>query len=411
MIEKKTEMSFSMLASERRVVIALALIYMARMLGLFMLIPVMALYAGEFSGASSTLIGVAVGVYGLTQAVLQIPFVMLSDRWGRHVVITLGLLFFLFGGLLAAFSESIYQLILGRALQGAGAVAAAVMALVADSTRESQRSKAMAILGASIGLAFVAALVIGPVVYVWVGGRGLFLITATMALIAIALLWGLVPCQRRIKVHANFTAAARFAWLLRVIVDKRFLLLNTGIFCLHSVLTASFVAVPLLLRDQLNISVQQHWLVYLFVMVASLAAMFPGLLAAERRGKNKMIMLVSALFMLLALLCLGFVENALNLVLTALILFFAGFNALEAVLPSLVSKQAPPEHKGAVMGAFSTCQFAGVFTGGLMGGMVLGSWGLQAIFMVSSGIIAACLIIVLRSDNMRQSVPIQLNIE
>ncbi len=214
---------------EKRAVLALSLIYGVRMLGLFMLIPVMVLYAGQFQDATPILIGVAVGIYGLTQAVLQIPFGSLSDYLGRHLVITGGLVIFLLGSLLAAYADNIYQLILGRALQGAGAIASAVMALVADSTRDTQRSLAMAAIGVSIGVAFVTALIIGPIIYSWLGGRGLFLLIACLAVLAIALLWLLIPASGQTSSRPT-RRSTQSASLIKILFNRKYLPINLVVY-------------------------------------------------------------------------------------------------------------------------------------------------------------------------------------
>ncbi|MBN1379015.1 MAG: MFS transporter [Gammaproteobacteria bacterium] len=392
-----------MLSREKRAVSALAIIYAVRMLGLFMLIPVMVLYAGHFPDATAPLIGIAVGIYGCTQALLQIPFGILSDRWDRRLVITLGLLIFMLGSVLAAYAETIVVLIAGRALQGAGAVAAAILALVADSTRESQRSLAMAAIGGSIGAAFITALVIGPVIYSWIGGRGLFLFTALMAVLAIIVLWWVLPAVANDDAQKSKSfESSRSTFSFSLLIDRRFIGLNAGIFSIHAVLTASFIAVPLLLRDQFKMATGQHWWLYLIVMGSSLVIMLPGLLWAERKGRGGQFLLLAALFSMSSLLVLGLLEPEFYSVVSALIFFFVGFNALEAVLPSFTSRRAPSKHRGAVMGIFSTCQFAGIFFGGLFGGLILEYWGLQAIFICSSGIIATWLLIMILFSDIDQ---------
>jgi len=380
-----------LLPFERRSIVALSLIYAIRMLGLFMLLPVMVLYAEHFPDATAMLTGIAVGIYGLTQAMLQIPFGILSDIWDRRLIITLGLLLFFLGSLLAAYSNSMTGLIVGRAVQGSGAVAAAILALLADGTRENRRSFAMAIIGGSIGASFIAALVLGPLVYSWIGGRGLFVLLAGLSVVAIALLWLLMPATERTK-RAPDAKSEPTRFSPAILRNGRLIILNAGIFCLHAVLTASFIAVPLLLRDRFAIPAGHHWLIYLAVMGASLVVVLPGLLVAEKRGLNNLLLLVAAVFSLLALIWLGCMQPALTPVMVALVMFFVGFNIMEAVLPAMASRSGPPEHKGAIMGLFSTCQFAGAFFGGVCGGAILGAWGVQTIFVAGSGIIAAWLL-------------------
>lgn len=384
-----------MLPRERRAVAVLALVYAVRMLGLFMLLPVMALYAGRLGGATPALVGLAIGVYGLTQAGLQVPFGWLSDRWGRRPLITAGLLLFVAGSIVAAFSETIGGVIAGRALQGAGAIAAAVMALAADVTRPAQRGKAMAVLGATIGAAFIAALVLGPLVYGHAGGRGLFLIVGALALLALVPLWTLLPSPSagRSARHDEPASGESGRPLRAVLADRDLLAVNIGIFCLHAMLTAAFVAVPLALAERYAVPEGRHWLVYLGVMAVSLVLMLPALIVAERRGRSLQLLKGAIATLLLAELWLMQAGQELALFIAGLVVFFAAFNALEAVMPARVSRLAPAARRGAALGAYSSFQFIGAFVGGALGGWLFGRYGSPGVFALGSLLAGIWLII------------------
>lgn len=376
-----------MTAAERRAAVSLAAIFSTRMMGLFMILPVFALYAEHLQGSSKALFGLAIGVYGLSQAVLGIPFGMLSDRFGRKPIITLGLLIFAAGSVVAAMSDTIYGVIFGRALQGAGAIAAAVMALAADLTREEHRLKAMATIGASIGLSFTIALVLGPILNHWLGGvPGIFWLTAVMALVAIAVLYLWVPTPTATRVHHDAEAVAGdFGPVLR---DTQLLRLNFGVFALHLLLTSTFVVVPLALRDA-QLPVGQHWIVYLVVMLIALAVMVPFVIVAEKRRKMKQVFVGAIGLLVIAELVFMFQYQHLAGLIAGLLLFFIAFNLLEAVLPSLIAKMAPPDKKGTAMGVYSSSQFLGAFCGGSLGGWLLGAEGIGWVF--GMGMTAAAL--------------------
>lgn len=370
----------AMTASERKAVISLSGIYAARMLGLFMILPVFSLYVDHLRGATPALTGLALGAYGLTQGVLQIPFGMLSDRLGRKRVIVAGLLLFALGSAVAALSSTIWGVIIGRALQGSGAIAAAIMALTADLTREEHRTKAMAAIGMSIGTSFAVALIVGPVLNSWIGLQGIFWFTALLALSAIAVLRWLVPSPQHSRVHRDAEPVpAQFARVLR---DGQLLRLDLGIFVLHLVLTATFVAIPLALVREAGLPSNEHWWIYLPVLLLSVAAMVPFIILAERRRMMKRVFLGAILVLALAQLGLAEWHRQLWVVTLMLFLFFAAFNLLEASLPSLVSKVAPAESKGTAMGVYSSSQFMGAFVGGVAGGSLLGYAGLTAVFVL-----------------------------
>lgn len=367
-------------ALERRAVQSLAGIFAFRMLGLFMILPVFSLYADELYGATPLLIGVALGAYGLTQALLQIPYGLLSDRFGRKPIITMGLLVFALGSIVAAQADSIYMVIFGRALQGAGAIAAAMMALVADLTREENRIRAMATIGVSIGASFSIALVIGPILNSWIGISGIFWFTAILALGAIGLLYWVVPNPVHSHIHRDAEAIpAQFRTVLK---DGQLLRLNAGILCLHFILMASFVVLPVILRDVVGLEVDQHWKLYLPALLVSVAGMIPLILQAEKHHRMKQVFMGSILLIVVAEFALWFEHSHLWAVLLALIVFYTAFNTLEAILPSLISKMAPLSNKGTAMGFYSTSQFFGAFLGGASAGWLQGLYGLQSVFLL-----------------------------
>lgn len=368
-----------MTRGERRAAVSLAGIFAVRMLGLFMILPVFTLYADDFAGATPTLIGLAIGAYGFTQALLQIPFGLLSDRFGRKRIIAAGLLLFALGSVVAALADGIWGVILGRALQGAGAIAAAVMALAADLTREEHRTKAMAVIGMSIGLSFALALVLGPWLGHWVGLSGIFWLTAGLALLALAILRWSVPQPVVSRPHRD--AEPIPAQFLAVLRDGRLLRLDYGILSLHLILTASFVSLPLVLRDNLGLAPAQHAWLYLPVLVLSVAVMIPFVIQAEKQQRMKPVFLAAIAMVLVAELALAQWQDRLAGLVAALFVFYVGFNILEATLPSLISKTAPADSKGTAMGFYSSSQFLGAFLGGGLGGAVHGRFGATGVFL------------------------------
>lgn len=371
-----------MTAPELRASGSLALIFALRMLGLFLVLPVFALEAAKYPGGDeAAMVGLAMGMYGLTQAVFQLPLGMASDRWGRKRVIVLGLLVFAVGSLVAALADSLMGLMLGRALQGAGAVSAAVTALMADLTRDSVRTKAMAMVGGSIGLMFALALVLSPVLTSWVGLSGIFGLTFALALGGIAVVLWVVPAEPN---ELRLTPRGKPAELLQ---HKDLLRLNTGVFILHTVQMAMWVAVPALLVAA-GSAKDDHWKVYLPAVVLSFVAM-GGLFSLERKGKLRMALLGAISLVLLVQLGLGAlaqttVQPSLWWMGALMFIFFVGFNVLEASLPSLVSRMAPAHLRGAALGAYNTLQSLGLFAGGFLGG-VLAQWGgMDALFTATA---------------------------
>lgn len=354
-------------ALERRSTFALSSIFALRMLGLFMIIPVFSVAGQQYAHATPMLIGLAVGVYGLTQALLQIPFSLIADRYSRKPLIVIGLLMFALGGAVAAMSESIYGVIIGRAIAGGGAVSAVVMALLADVTREEQRSKAMAMMGMSIGLSFVVAFSLGPWLTSLVGISGLFWVTTIMGLVAIGML-ALVP--KVIRHHKNFQQGY-ITQLKQVLKMGDLNRLHVSVFSLHLLLTAMFIYMPSQLIEMADLPLASHGLVYLPLLVLSLFFAFPSIILAEKYRKMRGIFLTAIGGIILGLIILIFGFESKYILLLGLALFFIAFNVMEALLPSWMSKSAPIQSKATAMGVNASSQFLGAFVGGLLGGQLL----------------------------------------
>lgn len=368
---------------ELRASLSLALVFSLRMFGLFLVLPVFALYARDLPGATPTAVGLALGVYGLTQALLQAPFGMLSDRIGRKPVIALGLVIFAAGSLLAGYAHSIAVVVAGRALQGAGAVGAVINALVADITAPEDRTKAMAVVGASIGLSFILALAAGPVLGAVMGVPGLFYLSAGLGVLCVIVLWHGVP-----NVPLPALAQRRGAWqqdLREVLGDPVLLRLDFGIFVQHLLLTALFVAVPIRLAEAGMISADQ-WQMYLPVILASIPGSMLLYRVGEARGLGQRSFLLAIAVLALSQGLLALAGLHLVVVWIALTAFFAGFNYLEASLPSAVSRAAPAHCRGVALGIYSSLQFLGIFCGGVLGGWLLGLTGVTAIMWFSAGL-------------------------
>ncbi|MES9878781.1 MAG: MFS transporter [Candidatus Sedimenticola sp. PURPLELP] len=379
MNSEKQQKKGGMSPIESRAAFSLAGIFSLRMMGLFMILPVFALYAEQLQGVTPLLIGVAIGAYGLTQALLQIPFGMLSDHIGRKPVIIGGLLIFALGSVVAAMADSIWGVILGRALQGSGAIAAAVMALAADLTREQNRTKAMAVIGLSIGMAFAVSLVLGPILNAVIGVPGIFWLTAVLAISGIGIVLKLVPDPRESHFHRDTEPVpSMFGKVLR---DTNLLRLDFGIFVLHMILTATFIAMPLALRDAAGLSGEDHWMVYLPVLLFAMAIMIPFVVIAEKRRKMKGVFVGAVFAIALAQFGFMWLHESIAGIAIALLVYFTAFNVLEATLPSLIAKVAPAESKGTAMGVYSTSQFIGAFLGGLIGGWVYTHYQLQGVFL------------------------------
>lgn len=368
-----------MSADERRAAFSLAGIFSLRMLGLFMILPVFSLHAHEYVGNTALLTGLAIGVYGLTQAMFQIPFGMLSDRIGRKKVIAAGLVVFAIGSVVAALAETIWGVIGGRALQGLGAIAAAVLALTADLTREEQRTKAMAIIGVSIGLAFAVAMVLGPAITETnLGLPGLFWLTAVLTVAGVAVLLFYVPDPVITRFHRETEPVpAQFA---RILGNPQLLRLDIGIMILHMIMTATFVSLPLVLRDQAHVAATNHWMVYLGVLSLSVVLMAPFVVYADRKNRLKHVFLGAVALLVVAEAGMFGYRSGLIEIVVLMVLYFTAFNVLEASLPSLVSRIAPTDMKGTALGAYSTAQYLGAFIGGAVGGWLHGRFDASAAF-------------------------------
>ncbi len=366
----------TMTPTERRASGWLASIFALRMLGLFLILPVFAIYGKDLPGGQEAyLIGLAISIYGLTQAMFQIPFGAASDRLGRKPVIVFGLIVFAIGSVVAALSDTIAGVIAGRAIQGAGAVSAAVSAFIADSTRDEVRTKAMAMVGGSIGLTFAISLIAAPPLTAAIGLSGLFWITAVLALLGVVVvIWFVPPAPTQVEKPEPIAHGD-------VLFDPQLFRLNVGVFLLHMFQTALFVVVPTLLVERGALPSPSHWVVYLPVIVLSFAAMVPPMIVAERKGKTREVFLCAVALLTITMLVAPTLSNqALAGLVVFLILFFIAFNLLEAMQPSLVSRLAPARVKGFALGVYNTTMALGLFTGGIVGGTLAKRFGNDTVF-------------------------------
>lgn len=366
---------------ELRATWGLGTVFSLRMLGMFMVLPVLTTYGMALQGASEALIGLAIGIYGLAQAIFQVPFGLLSDRIGRKPLIVGGLLVFVLGSVIAASTTSIWGVILGRALQGSGAIAAAVMALLSDLTREQNRTKAMAFIGISFGITFAIAMVLGPVVTHAFGLHALFWMIAILASCGIAITLLVVPSTPH---HVlNRESGMVKASFREVLANPRLLRLNFGILCLHVLLMSSFVALPGQF-ELAGLPAEQHWKIYLFTMLIAFAAVIPFIIYAEVKRRMKRVFVGCVAIIVIAEVFLWGAGNHFWTLVVGVQLFFLAFNLMEAILPSLISKESPPGYKGTAMGVYSTSQFIGVAIGGSFGGWIYGSFDAQTVFLAGT---------------------------
>ena len=385
------QISEKMSSAERRSTISLAAIYGLRMLGMFLILPIFAIYAQTLEGGHDhTMVGLALGAYGLTQVLLQLPFGIASDKYGRKKVIYAGMLIFVVGSVVAAMGTDIITVIIGRAIQGAGAVSAVVMALVADSTREEHRTKAMATIGGTIGVTFAFSLVAGPLLNQSIGVSGIFWMTAILAIFAIGVVKFLVPDPVNSHFHSDTETAPRK--IKEVLRNTQLLRLNFGAFSLHAAQMAMFVVVPFALKETSGMSENQHWLVYLPVLTISFVMMLPAIIYGEKRAKLKPVFIGAVATMLFAQLLFAANIHHFWGVVMALFFYFLAFNLLEATLPSLISKMAPAASKGTAIGIHNTAQSLGIFIGAVAGGFLSGNYGFSSVFIFCSVLMAIWLI-------------------
>ncbi len=366
-------------SSEKRSTYALSLIFSFRMLGLFMILPVFTSYGEQLKFSTPTLIGLALGIYGLTQALLQIPFGLLSDKFGRKPMILCGLILFALGSVVAAYASTIHGVIVGRAIQGAGAVGSVIIALLADLTTEENRTKAMAMIGLTIGFAFTLAMILGPALSALIHVTGLFWLTAALALLGIVVLYFMVPAPHHSTVHLDAQAIPTLFG--KILKDKELLRLDFGILSLHAILTASFIVVPLVLERYLQINITHQWVLYLPVLVLAFIAMLPMIIVAEKMRKMRSMFLLGIALIALSQLGLWLFHQQRFVMGLLLFVFFTAFTFLEASLPSLISKRAPAGSKGTAMGVYSSSQFLGIFIGGIAGGWIFAHFDLSAVFL------------------------------
>ena len=367
----------SMTPVERRAVISLSSIMSLRMLGLFAVLPVFSLYAQELVGASSTTIGFALGVYGLAQALFQIPFGVLSDRFGRKPIIFAGLVVFILGSILSGIAHSIVLMTIGRALQGMGAIGSTLMACMADFTREEQRTKAMAVAGITIGFSFSLAMFLGPLLIKWTSIPHLFFLAALLGVISIFILFVLVPTSQVVSCRNEKQASLS---LFHLFISPELFRLNIGIFLLHAIFTASFLVFPMSLRQHINLEANQQWMVYLPSLLMAFILTLVGIGMAEKKQRLKTYFLSGISALILGECMLWLMPQYFISTVIGMSCFLTGFSLLEAFLPSLISRTAPVAHKGSALGIYSCLQFSGIFVGGALGGYLLGRVGYSGVY-------------------------------
>ena len=359
---------------ERIFAIKVSLIMSVRMLGLFMLFPVMSVYGSEYTNSTPFLIGMAIGIYGLTQALLQIPFGYLSDRFGRKPILIIGLCVFFLGSVLAANTSNIVVLVIGRALQGGGAISAVLMAFLADSVSENNRAKANALVGFQIGVAFMLSLLIGPIISSKVGLQGLFWSIAFLSIVAMILVLSLKHSPPVVYYKLSYKA-------FKEILTKELIAIDFSIFSLHLILAAGFIVMPILIVENQIVSMSDNWHLYLQAIILSFLGMLPLIVISEKFLKTNHILMLSILLLIVSQLLFLNTNYNFSLFLATLTIFFIAFNSIEALLPSLLSRKASSEKRGLAMGVFSTSQFLGTFFGGAIGGLIYDIYNLNSVFL------------------------------
>jgi len=393
---------------EKRSVITLSSIIGVRMLGLFLILPILGLYVNVIPYATPFTIGIALGIYGLTQAILQIPFGYLSDRIGRKPMLILGLILFTLGSIIAANASSIYAIILGRALQGSGAIASVALAFLSDVTREEERTRAVAILGISIGFSFIVAFMVGPILDLIVGLSGIFWIAAILSTLAVLAVIVLLP-----EVSVNTSRQdTQPTWtdLFKSFCQIDLLAIDIGIFFLHMILAALFVFVPIFIVENFQSSSTEQWKIYGPVLFCSVLGMLPLLRLSMQKKYTFFVLRLGVAILFIALLMFAIIPISFTVIMIGLWLFFLGFTLLEALMPSMMSRLAPVGKKGSAIGVYNTFQFMGIFSGGLIGGWLYGLYGADGvfIFLACSGLAWLMLILAVRKPNFLESRMIDL---
>jgi MFS family permease len=361
-------------STERLLALKVSLIMSVRMLGLFMLFPVMSVYAGDYDSSTPFLIGMAIGIYGLTQALLQIPFGYLSDRFGRKPILIIGLLIFLLGSIVAANATNIIFVVMGRALQGGGAISAVLMAFLADSVSENNRAKANAFVGFQIGVAFMVSLIIGPIITSRIGLSGLFWVIGLLSIIAMLIVLSLQHSKPINYYRLSFGA-------FRETLGRELVTLDFSVFSLHLILASGFIVMPLLIMENQIVSMADNWQLYLPAVLLSFIGMIPLIIISEKFKKTKYILLLSIFLLIISQIIFFISDLNFSVFLITLTIFFVAFNSVEAILPSLLSRTASPSKRGLAMGIFSTSQFLGTFIGGAIGGLIYDIYDLNSVFL------------------------------
>jgi MFS family permease len=361
-------------STERLIAFKVSLIMSVRMLGLFMLFPVMSVYASDYDSSTPFLIGMAIGIYGLTQALLQIPFGYLSDRFGRKPILFIGLLIFLLGSVVAANATNIIFVVIGRALQGGGAISAVLMAFLADSTSEDNRAKANAFVGFQIGVAFMLSLIIGPIITSRVGLSGLFWVIGLLSIIAMLIVLSLQHSKPINYYQLSFGA-------FREALGRELVTLDFSVFSLHLILASGFIVMPLLIMENQIVSMADNWQLYFPAVLLSFIGMIPLIIISEKFKKTKHILLLSIFLLIISQIIFFISDLNFSVFLITLTIFFVAFNSVEAILPSLLARTANPSKRGLAMGIFSTSQFLGTFIGGAIGGLIYDIYDLNSVFL------------------------------
>ncbi|QKQ24013.1 MFS transporter [Candidatus Ruthia endofausta] len=382
---------------ERTFAFKISLIMSTRMLGLFMIFPIFSVYASEYTSTTPYLIGLSIGIYGLTQALLQIPFGYLSDKYGRKPMLIIGLVIFFIGSVVAASSTDIIGIVIGRALQGAGAISAVLMAFLADFVSENQRSKANAFVGVQIGIAFMLALLLGPIISVSLGISGLFWVIALLSVVALIIV-STLPNAKPKEQYALSIAN------IRKVLNIDLLLLDFSVFALHLILTCSFIAMPIFLKESNIVDIKDSWQIYLPIIILSFIGMLPMVILASKYQKIKPVFLSAIALLIISQILFYQIQLTYTSFFTLLTLFFIAFNALEAILPSLIASSTSADKRGLAMGLYATSQFLGAFVGGILGGWIYNISNLNSVFLSTTFVAVIWWIIILIT---KQKTPIK----